>query len=388
MRVLVIRARYRQLGGEDVSARLTVGAMRLAGWDVRTETAENAETGGLEGVVSSLGGVYSRQWYARIARAINEFRPDLCHVHNTFPFMTASVLQACADAGQRTLVTLHNYRTTCCVGTHMRGGRGCELCANGARVMGVLHRCYRASAPMSLAASAAGSSLLRVLASEPVRRCVIVTSPSQYACAEIERLSRGRLHPVLLQDVVEVDDSGSDARRGVLWVGRMSEEKDPMMIAKAISLLGGTSRPSILFVGDGPLRPSTEVLCERLGVDATFAGQLDSRGVSAAMHGAQLLCVTSSCPETFGRTVAEGAVHRIPTLVSNMGALPETLGGASFGWIVEQNTPECWARAIDEVLASPDLGSSKSQKAFVRACDSYSPAAYVARVFELSGAAR
>ena len=39
-----------------------------------------------------------------------EFRPDVVHVHNTFPLVSPSVLYACRDAGVPVVATLHNYK--------------------------------------------------------------------------------------------------------------------------------------------------------------------------------------------------------------------------------------------------------------------------------------
>src|SRR3981189_2087580 len=48
-----------------------------------------------------------------LAEALDRFRPDVVHIHNTFPMLSPSVLYACRDAGVPVVVTLHNYKLLC-----------------------------------------------------------------------------------------------------------------------------------------------------------------------------------------------------------------------------------------------------------------------------------
>ncbi len=58
-------------------------------------------------------------------------RPDVVHVHNTFPLLSASVLLACRDAGVPVVATVHNYKLLCASGDFYRAGRPCHDCADG-----------------------------------------------------------------------------------------------------------------------------------------------------------------------------------------------------------------------------------------------------------------
>ena len=52
----------------------------------------------------------------RSLKSLVEFRPDVVHVHNTFPLVTPSVLYACRDAGVPVVATMHNYKLGCASG--------------------------------------------------------------------------------------------------------------------------------------------------------------------------------------------------------------------------------------------------------------------------------
>ena len=84
------------------------------------------------------GVVWSGETHRDLSAALRRERPDVVHVHNTFPLLSASVLYACRDAAVPVVTTLHNYRlaapaatssgtarpaTTACTGCPCPGGR-------------------------------------------------------------------------------------------------------------------------------------------------------------------------------------------------------------------------------------------------------------------------
>ena len=56
-------------------------------------------------------------WNGQARRDLREVlrarRPDVVHIHNTFPMLSASVLYACKDAGVPAVATIHNYKLAC-----------------------------------------------------------------------------------------------------------------------------------------------------------------------------------------------------------------------------------------------------------------------------------
>jgi hypothetical protein len=89
--------------------------------------------------------------------ALREHRPEVVHIHNTFPLLSPAVLYACHDAGVPVVATIHNYKLACANGTFFRDGAVCHDCADGLPTGGVVHGCYRDSAaatvPVALAMS-------------------------------------------------------------------------------------------------------------------------------------------------------------------------------------------------------------------------------------------
>src|SRR5205085_2532955 len=81
-------------------------------------------------------------------------RPDVVHIHSTFPLLSPSVVAACADSGTPAVATLHNYSLICGTGTMLRAGQSCTQCVPTRGAAATLHGCYRgsrlASVPVSI----------------------------------------------------------------------------------------------------------------------------------------------------------------------------------------------------------------------------------------------
>ena len=150
MRILVAHSRYRSAApsGENRVVDQETAALGALGHEVelferRSDDIEGwpaVRKAALPAAVVWNGGV------RRDLRAVlRSGRPDVVHIHNTFPLLSASVLYACRDAGVPVVVTLHNYKLACASGDFFRDGAVCHECADGAPVGAMRHGCYRGS---------------------------------------------------------------------------------------------------------------------------------------------------------------------------------------------------------------------------------------------------
>ena len=172
MRVLVVHNRYSATtpSGENVVVEKEVAWLREAGVEVATHEVSNDDVLG-RGLGVTLRAAAETPWSPRaadrFAAAVRDSRPDLVHVHNLFPLLTASVPARARRAGLPVVWTAHNLRLVCVEGTHFRAGHDCTECRPGWRVPGIVHGCYRGSVPGSALVTVA-TSLFRRLARRQV----------------------------------------------------------------------------------------------------------------------------------------------------------------------------------------------------------------------------
>ncbi|KYG82595.1 glycosyltransferase family 4 protein [Roseivirga echinicomitans] len=84
-----------------------------------------------------------------IGKELEEFiekeKPDICHVHNTFPLITPIVYEVCKSKNVPVVQTLHNYKMVCTNSLLFRNGEVCEKCLNKSLYNSIKFKCYRNS---------------------------------------------------------------------------------------------------------------------------------------------------------------------------------------------------------------------------------------------------
>jgi len=114
LRVLQVHNSYQFAGGEDAVVAAEAELLKSHRETVETYIVSNHDIRGVtERISTALSVGYSHRAREAVRARIASMRPDIVHVHNTFPLLTPSVYDACADAGVPVVQTLHNYRLGC-----------------------------------------------------------------------------------------------------------------------------------------------------------------------------------------------------------------------------------------------------------------------------------
>jgi alpha-1,6-mannosyltransferase len=140
-----------------------------------------------------------------------------------------------------------------------------------------------------------------------------------------------------------------DAPIEVLYVGRLSREKDLSVLIQAFRRLSPHSAYRLTLIGEGPMRASLEREA-RGDPRVRFLGSCPY-GQTLAEHyrRADLLAVPSP-NETFNLTVLEGLASGIPVVAVRQGG-PRDLVTPEVGELARPSDPADFARAIAEVAA-------------------------------------
>ncbi|HCE16416.1 MAG TPA: hypothetical protein DEQ80_01015 [Anaerolinea thermolimosa] len=151
MRIILVHNYHREWGGSDAAARQDALLLKNYGHTVIEFSKNNREADSynfLQKISLPINIIWSYPGYAQIKQLILDHRPDIVHVHDSFPLISPSIYDACAQLGVPTILTLHDYRLLCPRSTFYRDGAPCEKCRESV-FQSVRFRCNYGYSPVT-----------------------------------------------------------------------------------------------------------------------------------------------------------------------------------------------------------------------------------------------
>ena len=132
----------------------------------------------------------------------------------------------------------------------------------------------------------------------------------------------------------------------------------------------GESAVKLLLVGDGPERVPTERRARELGVydDIRFLGKQDP--IEEILSIADVFLMPSGS-ETFGLAALEAMACRVPTVVSDVGGLPELVVDGETGFLCPVDDVDAFTDRTRALLSDEDLHERMASAARERAEESF-----------------
>jgi glycosyltransferase involved in cell wall biosynthesis len=164
--------------------------------------------------------------------------------------------------------------------------------------------------------------------------------------------------------------NGSEVR--LLYVGRISKEKDLDVLANAYKKIRENGAPVKLYlVGLGPYSDALAAAVP----DAVFLGFLKGEALAKAYASADVF-VFPSTTDTFGNVVLEAQASGLPVIVSDLGGPKELVEDGTTGIVTKAHDVEDFARAIDRLASDRNLRTKMGETARRAVVDRSWPGAF------------
>ena len=358
MRVLLVHSRYRSAApsGENRVVDQESEELARAGHEVSRFEKDSDEIEHWSVARKALlpaRVVWSRESHRELAAALRGYRPDVVHVHNTFPLVSASVLYACRDASVPVVTTLHNYRLMCAPGDFMRQGAICHDCLGKLPVRAAVHGCYRgsraATAPL-VVANVAHRKAWRSLVS-----AYVFISAAQRDLHRALDLPASRVF--VRHNMIPYRDLQPVSRDPVVaYIGRLEPAKGVPLLMQAWDRYLASSRDPglrLAIAGTGSLdREVAAWASARPSVDKL--GLIPPGQVRELTGRARAVLVPSVWEETFGLVVVEAMAAGTPAIAAAHGSFTELVTPGSDGVLFRPGDPDALADAVADVAAHPE----------------------------------
>lgn len=357
LRVLVIHNRYRsgQPSGEDRVVDQEMALLADAGHHV-TLLQRHSDSIASMSLLDKASVPVQVPWNAAVraelTARLHAQRPDVVHIHNTFPLLSPSVVAACADVGVPTVATLHNYLQVCPSGTLYRAGRVCTDCTGRFPVPALRHGCYRgsrlATVPLTVNMVANRrrwwSGVARFFCISDAQRKILIQAgmPAQRLVVK---------HNFVVDPGIRRTGPGEH----LLYLGRMTEEKGLRLLMAAWDLIaasGGIQVPLVL-AGTGPLDAEVTRWAQGRN-DIQYLGLRNKAQCWELTARAAAVVAPSMWMEAFGLVVVEAMAAAVPAVAAAHGAFVELVHDQRTGLLHRPGDAASLAYCLRQVVGDGD----------------------------------
>jgi len=357
---MVVHNGYQHRGGEDSVVEAEIALLRERGHEVIEYSRHNDELKDRGRIAAAIETFWSRKTIGDVSDQAKRRRPDVIHVHNTFPLISPSLYWAAARERIPVVQTLHNFRLACPQAMFLREGKVCEQCIGRAPWRGVIHGCYRGS---KLQTGVLTGMLLTHRALGTYQNKVTRYIALNAFCRD--KFVQGGLPAERFRIKPNFIDGGPRpapcVRSGGLFVGRLSAEKGLDVLATACS---ASAIETMRVVGGGDLEPLA-----RAAFGSRYLGFQGLSEILALMRSSAYLVVPSVWYENFPRTIVEAFACGLPVVASRIGALAEIIDDGRTGLLFDPGNAQdlaeklLWAEKHPNEMAAMGLAARAEYEA-------------------------
>lgn len=283
----------------------------------------------------------------------------IVHLHTWTKALSSSVVRVAASRGYKVVLTLHDFLSVCPNGTLFNHGTGCRCelrplsaacVTSNCDANSYSHKLWRVARQVVQQAvghlpQAAGDFVAVSAASASIFRTLLPPNV--------------RLHQV--QNFTEVPQSAPapvDQNDAVIYIGRLSAEKGPQLLAGCVTRL---NVPAV-FVGGGPMAAAVRERCP----SAELTGWLSADQVRERLARARVLVFPSLWFETQGLVVAEAAAMGVPAIVPDTSAARDWVANGETGLWFKGGDLDDLCRQVDRLMTDPALAARMGRAAYDR----------------------
>ncbi len=375
MRILIVNNFARITGGADLHCLELAEGLRERGHEVAflaTRDPNNQETQGAfvslsvsNATRSAVTGASAMQvaarslWNREAAKAtdvlVTRFKPDVVHLHKLYVQLSVAPVVIAGRHGIPLVQTVHDYEFTAAATTDATCG-WIDRVEPQAR--------YRLLNTLLYAT--------KRLAHRPRVTEWIAVSRSTAAVYEASGITAS----VLPNFTLAVSDSGKlpdfDRRHGVLYFGRLSEEKG---LADVLAMATATPELEFKIAGQGPLQELVESAAAS-SPNIRYLGSLSPSDVIDQLRAARIVVMPSRWQEPGPLASLEAMAQGVPVVAYANGGLAEYVGDARAGLVIRESASEL-TRAVTSLYHDRERWQELSDAGPVAVAERHSRGRYL-----------
>ncbi len=312
-------------------------------------------TTGKAKAITALKSIYNIEASRKIDHLLQDFRPDIAHVHGAYHHLTPAIFPRLSSRGIPIVLTAHDFKILCPAYTMYRNGMVCEACKGGQKWNVVRNRCIKGGLAASLVVGFEAG--LHGLLNSYRKHVSMVIAPSEFYRAKFlewgwpaERIE----HIPNYTNSISAEHDGAYSEP-ILYFGRLSAEKGLETLVQAAA----AAKVPVNIVGSGPMAEPLQMLIDALDAPVRLVGRLEGAALWRALGRSKATVLPSEWYENGPISVLESFELARPVIGADIGGIPEMLTQSGGGWLFESGN----VTALADLLAHVDgLGVSALQE--------------------------
>jgi glycosyltransferase involved in cell wall biosynthesis len=329
LKILLIHCKYQLQGGEDTVVKQELALLQQ---HHEVEVLYFQNQSGINGLVQFLSSVWNRSAARIVADKINDFKPDVVHVHNWHFALGPLVFRKISALGVRVIHTVHNYRLLCPSGILLHEGK---LFTDSLKAnfpwKAVFNKVYRNSLLLTFWLAFVVWFHKKIGTWKLINSYVCLTS---FAVDLFQDSNFGvsKTQFDVKPNFTSTNQITSSNKKEdhFLFIGRLCDEKGILILIEAFKNLPFKLR----IAGDGPL---IEDVLQTIGKakNISYIGNLTSNEVGKELEKARALIFPSIWYEGMPMTILEAFSASVPIIASNLGAMTSLVANGVNGLLFE-----------------------------------------------------
>lgn len=375
MKILIAHNHYgdHATGGEAMVFNAEAELLENNGFNIRKYEKTNSDIENMN-IFSKLNKVKNIHWsegtIVEAGKIMDEFQPDILHVHNYKFAITPSIFQAAKDRGIKTVLTLHNFRLMVPCGNFMtKEGNICELCLTGSPKNILIKRCAQGSALKSYLQYRLFTKTkykLNQLA-DLVDKYVVLT---EFSREKLIQAGVNKEKIFIKPNFISPLNSATviDKVERAVFIGRLSFEKG---ILQLLDSWKNINYP-LVIIGTGPLEEEALNKAKK-NSNITLLGNMHNDDVREFLKNSAFMVFPSTLYEGLGMTILEAMSLSVPVIASNLGTRPEVIDDKKTGVLYDVDNQHDFIEKVELLIKDKAYREELGNNAKLKYSSEYTP---------------
>jgi glycosyltransferase involved in cell wall biosynthesis len=270
--------------------------------------------------------IYNFEAKKKFQKLINDFQPDIIHIHNIYHQISPSILDTAKKSGIPVVMHLHDYKLICPNYQLFVNGEICEACKPQRYYKCTQKKCLKNSRTKSLLATIEiylHNSVWKIYK----RNINLFIAPSVFMKQKITEFGwpadkiKVIINPFSPELNINKNEEAVPEENYLLYFGRLSKEKGLTTLLEAAV----ATNSQLKFAGHGPEEENLKKYTQDKKIDAEFLGFKEGKELLKIILKAKTVIIPSLWYENMPLSLLEALSLGKLVIASNIGGIPEII---------------------------------------------------------------